>query len=102
VRLFRSISKGDPVTRRHSLETGRLWANARLLVFISGDSKGKEGVVKQAIPSANKVIVEGVNVVKKHSKPSNTQPQGGIIDVEKPISVTNVKVISKSTDKEDK
>ncbi|WP_125761873.1 50S ribosomal protein L24 [Companilactobacillus hulinensis] len=70
--------------------------------IISGDSKGKEGVVKQAIPSANKVIVEGVNVVKKHSKPSNTQPQGGIIDVEKPISVTNVKVISKSTDKEDK
>ncbi|WP_025023846.1 50S ribosomal protein L24 [Companilactobacillus nodensis] len=69
--------------------------------IISGDSKGTEGVVKQAIPSANKVIVEGVNVVKKHSKPTNTQPQGGIIDVERPISVTNVKVVSKSSDKKE-
>ncbi|WP_334329132.1 50S ribosomal protein L24 [Companilactobacillus sp. HBUAS59699] len=69
--------------------------------IISGDSKGKEGVVKKAIPSANKVIVEGVNVVKKHSKPTNTQPQGGIIDVERPISATNVKVVSKSSDKKE-
>ena len=69
---------------------------------IAGDAKGKTGVVKQAIPSANKVIIEGVNVVKKHSKPSNAQPQGGIIDVERPISATNVKVVNKTTDKEDK
>ena len=69
---------------------------------IAGDAKGKTGVVKQAIPAANKVIVEGVNVVKKHSKASNTQPQGGIVDVERPISATNVKVVSKTTDKEDK
>ena len=68
---------------------------------MSGDDKGKTGVVKKAIPSANKVIIEGVNVVKKHSKPSNAQPQGGIIDVERPISATNVKVV-KTTDKEDK
>jgi len=68
---------------------------------MSGDDKGKIGVVKKAIPSANKVIIEGVNVVKKHSKPSNAQPQGGIIDVERPISATNVKVV-KTTDKEDK
>jgi len=68
---------------------------------MSGDDKGKTGVVKKAIPSANKVIIEGVNVVKKHSKPSNAQPQGGIVDVERPISATNVKVV-KTTDKEDK
>ena len=70
--------------------------------IMSGDDKGKTGVVKQAIPSSNKVVVEGVNVVKKHSKPSNAQPQGGIVDVERPISATNVKVVSKTTDKEDK
>jgi large subunit ribosomal protein L24 len=69
---------------------------------IAGDAKGKTGVVKQAIPSANKVIIEGVNVVKKHSKASSTQPQGGIVDVARPISATNVKVVSKTTDKEDK
>jgi len=69
--------------------------------IMSGDDKGKTGVVKQAIPSSNKVVVEGVNVVKKHSKPSNSQPQGGIVDVERAISATNVKVI-KATDKKDK
>ncbi len=69
---------------------------------MSGDDKGKTGLVKKAIPATNKVIIEGVNVVKKHSKPSNAQPQGGIVDVERPISATNVKVVSKTTDKEDK
>lgn len=69
---------------------------------IAGDAKGKTGVVKKAIPAANKVIVEGVNVVKKHSKATSAQPQGGIVDVERPISATNVKVVSKTTDKEDK
>jgi len=68
---------------------------------MSGDDKGKTGLVKKAIPATNKVIIEGVNVVKKHSKPSNAQPQGGIVDVERPISATNVKVV-KTTDKEDK
>jgi len=69
---------------------------------MSGDDKGKTGLVKKAIPATNKVIIEGVNVVKKHSKPSNAQPQGGIVEVERPISATNVKVVSKTTDKEDK
>jgi len=72
------------------------------VVVIAGDSKGTQGVVKKVLPRENKVIVEGVNVVKKHSKPSNTQPQGGIADVEKAISATNVKVVKKSSDKEDK
>ena len=69
---------------------------------IAGDAKGKTGVVKKAMPAVNKVIVEGVNVVKKHSKQTNAQPQGGIVDVERPISATNVKVVNKTTDKEDK
>ena len=69
--------------------------------IIAGDAKGTEALVKKAIPSENKVIVEGVNVVKKHSKPTNAQPNGGIIDIERPISANNVKVLNKA-DKEDK
>ncbi|MFD1472578.1 50S ribosomal protein L24 [Companilactobacillus mishanensis] len=67
--------------------------------IISGDDKGKQGTVIQALPRENKVIVKGVNVVKKHSKPTNTQPQGGIIDVERPINATNVKIVKGSAKK---
>lgn len=67
--------------------------------IISGDDKGKQGTVLKALPSENKVIVKGIHVVKKHSKPTNTQPQGGIVDVERPINVTNVKVVKKTTKK---
>lgn len=67
--------------------------------IISGDDKGKQGTVIKAMPSVNKVVVKGVHVVKKHSKPTNTQPQGGIVDVERPIDATNVKVVKGSAKK---
>ncbi|WP_132747131.1 50S ribosomal protein L24 [Scopulibacillus darangshiensis] len=57
---------------------------------ISGKDKGKQGVILEAYPSKNRVIVEGVNVVKKHSKPTQVNPQGGIIEQEAPIHVSNV------------
>jgi large subunit ribosomal protein L24 len=60
---------------------------------ISGKDKGKEGVVLTAMPKKDKVIVEGVNVMKKHQKPNATNPQGGIIEVEAPIHVSNVQVL---------
>ena len=47
------------------------------VVIISGKDKGKEGVVLSANPSKNKVVVEGVNVVKKHVRPSQMNPDGG-------------------------
>lgn len=57
---------------------------------ISGKDKGKQGVVLQALPKENRVIVEGVNVVKKHAKPSQDNPQGGILNVEASIHASNV------------
>lgn len=57
---------------------------------IAGDDKGVVGEVVAALPKSNRVIVEGVNVVKKHCKPSNANPDGGIINKEMPISVSNV------------
>lgn len=63
---------------------------------IAGKDKNKEGVVLAAFPKRNKVIVEGVNMVKKHQKPSQAAPQGGIIETEAPIHVSNVMLIDPS------
>ena len=61
------------------------------VIVLSGDDKGKIGVVKQAMPKENKVIVEGVNLVKRHTKPSQTNP-GGIATKEAAINVSNVAI----------
>ncbi|SDI90363.1 MULTISPECIES: 50S ribosomal protein L24 [Alteribacillus] len=57
---------------------------------ITGKDKGQEGVILQAYPSQQRVLVEGVNIVKKHAKPSQENPQGGILNQEAPIHVSNV------------
>lgn len=68
---------------------------------IAGNDKGKEGKVLKAFPKDNKVVVEGVNVAKKHQKPSNTNPNGGIVNAEMPIDASNVKLTNKKDSKED-
>ncbi|MBR3265742.1 MAG: 50S ribosomal protein L24 [Erysipelotrichaceae bacterium] len=60
---------------------------------IAGDDKGVVAEVVAALPRSNRVIVEGVNVVKRHTKPNNANPDGGIINKELPISVSNVKLV---------
>jgi large subunit ribosomal protein L24 len=66
------VKKGDKVT------------------VISGKDKGKTGVILAAYPKDSRVLVEGVNIVKKHAKPSQVNPQGGILSFEAPIHVSNV------------
>ncbi|MEN9352869.1 MAG: hypothetical protein RL318_194 [Fibrobacterota bacterium] len=61
---------------------------------ISGKDKGTEGVVLRSIPSESKIVVEGVNFVKKHVRPSMNDPKGGIKQMEAPLHVSNVMVIS--------
>ncbi len=61
---------------------------------IAGKDKGKEGVVIKAFPANDRVTVKGVNIVKKHQKPNNANPNGGIVEMEAPIHVSNVKKIS--------
>lgn len=61
---------------------------------IAGKDKGKEGVVIKAFPANDRVIVKGVNIVKKHQNPNNANPNGGIVEMEAPIHVSNVKKIS--------
>jgi len=60
------------------------------VVVISGKDKGKVGKVLQALPKVNRVIVEGVNMIKKHQKPTQNMQQGGIVEKEAPIHVSNV------------
>ncbi|MCO0832544.1 50S ribosomal protein L24 [Fructobacillus sp. W13] len=64
---------------------------------IAGKDKGKEGTVTKTVESKNRVLVEGVNLVKKHQKPSNEYPQGGVINTEAPIHASNVQVLDPST-----
>ena len=63
------------------------------VVVLQGKDRGKEGVVMRAIPTEGKVIVEGVNIAKKHQKPTRATMQGGIIDKDMPLDVSNVALI---------
>ncbi|MBM7606485.1 50S ribosomal protein L24 [Metabacillus litoralis] len=60
------------------------------VMVISGKDKGKQGVILASYPKKDRVLVEGINIVKKHSKPSQANPQGGILSQEAPIHVSNV------------
>ena len=60
------------------------------VVVRSGKYKGKSGKVLATHPTLNKVTVEGINIVKKHQKPNREHPQGGIIEITKPIAVSKV------------
>ena len=59
----------------------------------SGKYKGKTGKVTATYPATNKVLVEGINIVKKHQKPNKQYPQGGIIELTKPIDVSKVGIL---------
>lgn len=66
------VKKGDKVT------------------VISGKDRGKQGTILEAYPKNDRVLVEGINMVKKHAKPSQDNPQGGILTQEAAIHVSNV------------
>ena len=71
------LKKGDPV------------------VVLSGKDKGKEGTILRVLPKEDKVIVEGVNIAKKHQRPVRATMQAGIIDKDMPIHVSNVAYLHK-------
>ena len=63
---------------------------------IAGKDKGVEAVVLTALPKVNKVVVEGVNIIKKHQRPNNENPQVAIVEEEAPIHASNVQVLDKN------
>jgi large subunit ribosomal protein L24 len=60
------------------------------VIVIAGNYKGREGKVLEVIRATEKAIVEGVNMVKKHTKPNAAHPQGGIVEKEAPIHISNL------------
>ncbi|MHC1737879.1 MAG: 50S ribosomal protein L24 [Ignavibacteriaceae bacterium] len=67
------------------------------VVIISGNDKGKTGKVLKVFPKENKVIIEGVNLRKRHTKPTQKNPKGGIVEKEAPIQVSNVMILDPKT-----
>jgi len=73
------------------------------VVILAGKDKGETGTVTKVYPDTGKVLVEGVNMVKKHQKPNpNAGVQGGIIDMEKPMDISNVAIFNPQTEKADR
>ncbi|MDH3753587.1 MAG: 50S ribosomal protein L24 [Acidimicrobiia bacterium] len=64
------------------------------VVVLAGKDKGKEGDVSRVLPKEGKVIVDGINVVKRHQKPTSATMQGGIIDKDLPIPVSRIAIVS--------
>jgi large subunit ribosomal protein L24 len=69
------------------------------VIVTTGKYKGQTGKVVATHPRENKVTVEGINIVKKHQKPNRTYPQGGIIEITKPIFVSKVALVDPTTKK---
>lgn len=67
--------------------------------IIAGKDKGKTGKVIKTLKKLDKVVVEGINIVKKHQKPTNNNDKGGIIEMAAPIHVSNVSITTEKTKK---
>ena len=69
------------------------------VVVIAGSNKGKQGKIIKTLRKENRVVVEGVNIIKKHQKPNSMNQGGGIIEMEAPIHASNVMIIDPKTKK---
>ena len=69
------------------------------VIVIAGRDKGKSGIIQKVIPEQNRVVVEGVNVRKKHQKPTQANPEGSIVEVYAPIDASNVMLEDPKTKK---
>ncbi len=69
------------------------------VVVIAGADKGKEGTIQKVFPKTNRVIVDNVNVRKKHNKPTQANPEGSIVEIFAPIDASNVMLIDPKTKK---
>ena len=63
------------------------------VVLLTGKDKGRQGAVLRVMPKDSRVLVEGLNMVKRHTKPSQTDPQGGVKNKEAAVHISNVAVL---------
>lgn len=78
------------MAKKHKIKTGDT------VQVIAGESKGQQAKVMKVLPKKGKAIVEGLNMVSKHEKPSATNPQGGIKEMEAPIDISNLSLLDKN------
>lgn len=69
------------------------------VIVIAGNDKGKKGIVKSVDKETARVLVEGINMIKRHTKPSAAHPEGGIIEREAPVHISNVSLIDAKSGK---
>ena len=69
------------------------------VIVIAGKDKGKTGVIQKVLPRTNRVVVEGVNLHKKHKKPTQNNPEGSILEIYVPIDASNVMIVDPKTKK---
>jgi len=69
------------------------------VMVMAGKDKGKTGKVVRVFPKANKAVIENINVVKKSVKKSDTYPQGGYVELEKPVALANLMLVDKKSNK---
>jgi len=69
------------------------------VIVIAGASKGTVGAVARVLPEFNKLVIEGVNRVKRHTKPTPQRPEGGIVEKDMPIHRSNVMLVDPKTEK---
>ena len=70
-----------------------------MVMVVAGDSKGKTGKVLRVFRDTNRLIIEGVNIVHRHRKPTQTNPRGSIMQQEAPIHVSNVMILDPKSNK---
>jgi large subunit ribosomal protein L24 len=86
------------IKRIKKIKGNRLRVRSGDIVLIkSGNDKGKRGKILKTYPDRNRIVVEGIGFLKRHTKPNNKVPQGGIVERERPISASNVLVIDPKT-----
>jgi len=69
------------------------------VLVIAGDDKGKKGTVLEVLHEKNRAVVEGINIVTKHTKPSAGKPEGGLKKTEAALHVSNLQLVDPATDK---
>lgn len=70
-----------------------------LVMIIAGKDKGKSGKVLRVMPDKGRVLVENLNLIKRHTRPSQANNEGGIIEKEAPVAISNVQLLCQSCDK---
>jgi large subunit ribosomal protein L24 len=99
---YRKTAKNRLTTDRHSANAARVSvhvAKGDTVRVVRGDDKGKEGTVLRVLPKKNRIIVKGVNIVKKHRRATSAEDEGGIREMEAAMAASNVMLIDPKSGK---